>query len=73
MPQAIFIKGCGRMVCSSYAEVTAAMDQAYAVPPDQPLPVDQIFASLAREASRERLPHKDAPSAPPPAHAPEPG
>ena len=61
------------MACSSYAEVAAAMDRAYAVPSDQPLPADQVFAALAREASREAPTHPNHPSAPPPAPAPEPG
>ena len=72
MAQAIFIKGCGPMACSSYAELTAEMDRAYAVPPDQPLPVDRVFTSLAAQAGRERLPPKGIPRAPPPAFAPEP-
>jgi hypothetical protein len=73
MPQAIFIKGCGRMACATYAEVVAAMDRAYALPRDQPLPVDQIFASLAREADCERPSPEAFPPAPPPAPTPEPG
>jgi hypothetical protein len=30
----------------SYREMTAAVDRAYAVPKDQPLPVRQVFADL---------------------------
>jgi hypothetical protein len=33
------------MTGSSYAEITAAIDRAYAAPADEPLPLDQVFAS----------------------------
>ena len=45
MPRLIFIKGCGLMACSSYAEITAAIDRAYEAPAGEPLPLDQVFAS----------------------------
>jgi len=35
------------MVCSEYAEITAAIDHAFAGPPGKALPIGEVFASLA--------------------------
>ena len=47
MPRLVLIKGCGPMVCSEYAEITAAIDHAFAGPPGKALPIGEVFASLA--------------------------
>jgi hypothetical protein len=47
MSNLITINGCGPMVCSSYRELTTAIDRAYAGPKDQPLQWNGILASLA--------------------------
>ncbi len=46
MAKIVLIRGCGPMVCSSYAETTAAIDRAYAVP-NRPMQWRGILASLA--------------------------
>jgi len=53
MPRLATIEGCGNMACSTYEEMTAALDRVYAVEEDQPLPIGQAFAAIALQASRE--------------------
>lgn len=50
MSRVVLIPGCGPMACSTYVEVAAAIDRAYASPPDQPLPLARVFAELAEGA-----------------------
>jgi hypothetical protein len=50
MPGSVVISGCGRMACLTYAEFIAELDRARAVPPTQPLPLAELFASLATAA-----------------------
>ena len=66
MPQLVTIAGCGPMVCSSYEEMTAAIDRIYAVPEDQPLAVGEAFAGLAAHA-RPPAPAKPSLAGPEPA------
>ena len=47
MSNLITIDGCGPMVCSSYRELTTAIDRAYAGPAARPLHWTGILASLA--------------------------
>ena len=55
MPRLVVIKGCGPMVCSTYAEMTAEVDRAFASPPARAFPTAEIFASLA--AGVKPVPH----------------
>ena len=53
MPQLVTIEGCGAMVCSTYDEMAAVIDRAYAVEEDQPLTIGRAFGSLAAQAAQE--------------------
>jgi hypothetical protein len=61
MPRLATIAGCGEMVCSTYDEITAAIDPAYSVAGDQPLSLHQAFATLADQAKRDAVVHHPAP------------
>jgi len=47
MSKLVQIAGCGAMVCSSFREVTAVVDRAFAGPPNRPLRWRGIAAQLA--------------------------
>jgi hypothetical protein len=51
MPRTLFIKGCGQMVCSTYAEMTAEIDRAYAAPPGRPITLREISSGLLVQAT----------------------
>jgi len=70
MSRVVLIPGCGPMACSTYEEVAAAIDRAYAIPPDQPLPIARVFAELA-EGAGLRIPPAGQRS--PDRQIPEPG
>jgi hypothetical protein len=61
MPRLANIAGCGEMVCSTYAEITAVIDSAYSVAEDQPLSLDHAFATLADQARRDAVAPLPAP------------
>ena len=61
MPRLVFIKGCGPMVCSTYGEITAAIDRAFTAPNDRPVPMGAAFASLAAESNPSPLPERKSP------------
>jgi hypothetical protein len=50
MPHLAHIAGCGPMACSSYEEMTAAIDRIYAVAEDQPIAFGAAVADLAAQA-----------------------
>lgn len=61
MPRLATIAGCGEMVCSTYDEITAAIDPAYSVAEDQPLSLHPAFATLADRARTEAVVHQPDP------------
>ena len=66
MPHFVWIEGCGRMACSSYRELTAAMDRIYSMPEEQQLRIADAFAELAKGAEKAARPEASRQS-------PEPG
>ena len=62
MPRIATIEGCGTMVCSTYDEMNAVIDRAYAVAEDQPLSIDKAFATLATQAVWEATRNPQLPS-----------
>jgi hypothetical protein len=50
VPRLVSIKGCGTLVCSTYAEIADAVDRSFDVPKDRPLPIQAAFESLAADA-----------------------
>jgi hypothetical protein len=49
------------MVCSTYDEMTAALDRTFAVAEDEPLRIDEALATLAAEARPEVVPRPVGP------------
>jgi hypothetical protein len=70
MPRVVLIEGSGPMACSTYGEMTAAVDRAFKAPRDQPLPMRRELAGLWEEA---RLAPPLRPERAPELPGPEPG